>query len=662
MRNSKQSYRLNSWMKSSRTVRFRAVSIRPSAEQLEVRAVPSLTWTTLGEGSVAGNVVTMGVANRGEFDQQPIDFHGAYAQLPAARHYEIAFDYNLSTWDSYNADEQDGGGYWDSFSVSITSTPYPQLNVLTDPLQFPFVWGGNSWTDGILEQTSGMKVITADFNVATPRYLNVVLDTKTLPTADNNYPSWGTITIITGDLGMVENDGTTEVPDNQQQSPGGYVALNNEDADYNGTPDFMQAGPIMGEADLVPLKIHKIDPVAEGGTYTLMNLSPNLKIWTSPDKTGPVDPTTTFDATQDTTVYVEGIGESSGKAKEEIDLKWTNGTISAMLDSVKYTVYKVTGPADVPDDSIMTYKGDIPGGATGNWTATGGTIKTGANTNTSTILWGSGPANGKATFTASPGFSVDYAVNVVQVKIDPPTVGNTFTAGTPTFQGSGAIAGAALGVVISSGNPGIQWNAKITLNGPSANGIDQRGVTHIEVGFVQNVTFSVYRGDYLVSGATKSLTANLQGHSYHDSDPGDVYYDNGATYVFKPTATDAASRTKSLSGNDSPSNGVPVYFKKGTALAPPNDGTLTSMHLNSAFTLWITARTDDTDNGANLIYTNRGVANWSFVVNENYPFASPLTGSSVTVPAGWTPVTDGSQPNLTGGQTANQALASKTYS
>jgi hypothetical protein len=63
------------------------------------------------------------------------------------------------------------------------------------PLQFPFVWGGQNWDDGILESTSGTTTITSQFNLQAPRYLNVVLDTKTLPTADDNYPSWGTVTI-----------------------------------------------------------------------------------------------------------------------------------------------------------------------------------------------------------------------------------------------------------------------------------------------------------------------------------------------------------------------------------------------------------------------------------------------------------------------------------
>ncbi len=169
------------------------VSSPPSSTPMDAPA-QTLTWTSYGEGSTTGNTVNMSFP-RGEFDQQPIAFHGASTLLAPGTTFQITFDYSLYTWDSYNALTTVGTGYWDSFSVSVTSVPYPQLQILHDPLQFPFVWGGQNWDDGILESTSGTTTITSQFNLEAPRYLNVVLDTKTLPTADNNYPSWGTITI-----------------------------------------------------------------------------------------------------------------------------------------------------------------------------------------------------------------------------------------------------------------------------------------------------------------------------------------------------------------------------------------------------------------------------------------------------------------------------------
>jgi hypothetical protein len=474
--------------------------------------------------------------------------------------------------------------------------------------------------------------------------------------------------VLVGDLGIVRSDGT-EVPQDKEQSPGGYVPVNNENNDYtfdasgNPIPDYKKAGPVVGEHDLVPLKLHSVDPIAQGGQYRLVFSSANIKIWSSADKTGPVvADDTEFDATQDTTVYVEGISRSVAAAQEEVALKWINGDKVAFTDRVAFTVYEVTGPMEVPDYSIHTYRADVPGGGTGTWTIANGTDVSGVSSNSELILWSSGPAIGKATFSPAPGFSVDYEVSIVQVKIEAPSVGNAFIAGTPTFRALENFA--VLGPVVSSGSPGIRWKAKVTMTGPSEYGVDQRGVTHIEVGFVQNVTFTTARGDYMVDGNPLSLTANLQGQSYHDADPGDVYYDNGASGVFKPTGTDPDARVRDALGfTDEPTAGVPLYYLQGNAPNPPGDATLSSMHWLGSFTLWITARTDDTVGGADATYTARAIASWSFTVNEAYPMANPLAYSSVTVPAGWTDVKDGREPTLRSrtDTTANQAESSITY-
>jgi hypothetical protein len=65
--------------------------------------------------------VTLGVANRQETDTQSQDVHGASLLLPAAGQYTIYFNVNLSTWDTYTPYQGNGTGYWDAFSVSITS-------------------------------------------------------------------------------------------------------------------------------------------------------------------------------------------------------------------------------------------------------------------------------------------------------------------------------------------------------------------------------------------------------------------------------------------------------------------------------------------------------------------------------------------------------------
>src|SRR5262249_20096448 len=151
-----------------------------------------------------------------------------------------------------------------------------------------------------------------------------------------------------------------------------------------------------------------------------------------------ISDSTEFDATQDTTVYVEGITKSASRAAEEVQLKWVKDSFSATLNRVRFTVYEVTGATDVPGYSAYNYQASIPGGGTGSWTATNGTVQSGGSTNSATILWGAGAAVGKASFTPVAGFTVDREVNVVKVELET-TAGanNQMTFGNPPTQNPG---------------------------------------------------------------------------------------------------------------------------------------------------------------------------------------------------------------------------------
>jgi hypothetical protein len=151
-------------------------------------------WFTYGEASVTGNVVTVGVADRGEYDSQPYEFHGASVLLSPGANYTIAFDVDLATWDSYNELVDNATGYWDSFSVSVTPQPYPDLT-LEDPVSFPFMWGGADYGTGTLETYTASASFTVAGDPNGPNYLNVVMDTITPPSADGAFPSWGTVII-----------------------------------------------------------------------------------------------------------------------------------------------------------------------------------------------------------------------------------------------------------------------------------------------------------------------------------------------------------------------------------------------------------------------------------------------------------------------------------
>ncbi|MBY0461322.1 MAG: cadherin-like domain-containing protein [Gemmataceae bacterium] len=151
-----------------------------------------------GEATYSGGTAALGVAGRAESDTaQPAGFHGVSVALPAADSYTVTFQYDLSTWDSYSPESWGSTGYYDSFSFSRTDAPYPLLPPGGDPLdpaRYPFVWGGQTWGDG-LETTTGSVTLTLPGNLGGSNWVNVVLDTFTQTDADPRYPSWGSVSL-----------------------------------------------------------------------------------------------------------------------------------------------------------------------------------------------------------------------------------------------------------------------------------------------------------------------------------------------------------------------------------------------------------------------------------------------------------------------------------
>lgn len=147
------------------------------------------------------DTITLGVAGDLEGDSQPVAIHGASIELPPAEQIYVEFNYNLSTWDSYNAVvDENHTGYWDSFSISVSQDKYWNLT-LTDPvdtdvdLDVGFLWGGTSFDDTVREDASSSGSATMAASTSSTNYLNVVLDTLTDPHHNGYYPSWGTFQI-----------------------------------------------------------------------------------------------------------------------------------------------------------------------------------------------------------------------------------------------------------------------------------------------------------------------------------------------------------------------------------------------------------------------------------------------------------------------------------
>ncbi|MFH1778029.1 MAG: PEP-CTERM sorting domain-containing protein [Candidatus Omnitrophota bacterium] len=160
-------------------------------------AQAAISWVIAPDNNnvTFGNTVVVGVdeINFNFNDQQPQGIYGA-GFIMAGNMGGVLFDADLWTWDSYNATE----GYWDAFVVNINTTGFYWDLVLTDPVNVSapgatWAWGGQSYTDAKLEHFFNLgdpellKLISGPGNY----YVSIVLDTKTLPDADDNHASWG---------------------------------------------------------------------------------------------------------------------------------------------------------------------------------------------------------------------------------------------------------------------------------------------------------------------------------------------------------------------------------------------------------------------------------------------------------------------------------------
>jgi hypothetical protein len=473
-------------------------------------------------------------------------------------------------------------------------------------------------------------------------------------------------TVIKADLDahtIYRNASAGLLPDSLEAVLGAWLPKNDDDDDYDAsnTPDYQQSGEIVGENDLLPIVLHPLQPTGLGGTYWLVFNNQLVRVWQNANRTGEVVSTpspfqTVFDASVETTLYVEGI---AGSGSTTIRVDWVNGTeYYSMMDVIVINLFSWVGPLNVPDYSIHRYTatGGMSGAGNSQWVAPPpleGTLNSstpGDQVDECSILWGSGPVVGMAMYQAQANYVWGLDVNVVEIKIEPPDAGDAFTAGTPTDGGNPGNR-----KFVSSGSPGLSWAAKVTLNGPNGD----RGVKFMRIGFVQNVTFSTNTGTYNTQSVT--LTSNLQGQSFLDCVPTSTapYYsvtDSGSirAVFFDPSPT---NKVKTINSNDTPCDGPPLMYQGDI---------LDSMCLVWNFRLYITARTIDTRNNAHLVYTSRSRAYWQFngsgTIDQTAPYAwTAGAGAGVTAPSGWTSVTDGSQPPILDGETANQALARETF-
>ncbi len=149
-----------------------------------------------------GSNVVIGTLT-GENAQQQVGIYGVSAALPMNYNnvgFLISFDWLFKTWDSYNPDVGVGTGYWDSFSATITKGDHYWDEDLTDSIandpnieEIFVLEAGAVWGDGILEtySDSWTTFLWVPPTTDDQYYLNLVIDTSTIPTNNGAFPSWG---------------------------------------------------------------------------------------------------------------------------------------------------------------------------------------------------------------------------------------------------------------------------------------------------------------------------------------------------------------------------------------------------------------------------------------------------------------------------------------
>ncbi len=273
---------------------------------------------------------------------------------------------------------------------------------------------------------------------------------------------------VAGDLDIIDSNGVA-VAEDKENFPGGWVAVNNDNDNYNFLGDAAaqatsllhkydkdETAKVEGENDLVKIKV----TIPElnwalgnlAGKFSIEYPQGNIKLWKTADKDGSVNPGDEV-LSRDAEYWVEGRYLSSAVQESVVTLKWVGfgGLSTVEIDAVKFTVYEVSGVMNVPGHSVHKYQvlspvvqygftpmvvsvtngqkqSEIAGATSGS---TGTTMQ-------ATVLWDGGPAFGKVRVTpgtAVSNFFVDREVNVVKVAFEAAEgVGNTIVYNGPPMQ------------------------------------------------------------------------------------------------------------------------------------------------------------------------------------------------------------------------------------
>ena len=329
------------------------------------------------------------------------------------------------------------------------------------------------------------------------------------------------------------------------------------------------------------------------------------------------------------------------------------------MDKVSYNVWQVTGPQNVPGNGEYTY--NFSGVSnftphTGAWQISGGAdVAEGINQQSVQALWGAGDVVGNANLNIGDGFSGQWNVNVVEIKVTPSSpTGNTYVPGTAAslaVQGNEEVAQV----------PGIpvKYNNTITMTGPNSGWGDQ----FMRIGYIQNVTVVANTATYSNNGTPFTLTSSVQGNSYLDLDTftGQVstppWFDSQNKTGFAYWGNNLTNHSAYLTATDSPNIDTPLSSPANTAGEPIGDP-LAGFNVSLQFTTYIAVETVDPETQPAYV----DIAQFSWQTN----YSATMVNGSLQIGAGsgfspngagtFTLATPGSSVPITSGTAANIAF------
>ncbi len=154
-----------------------------------------------------------------------------------------------------------------------------------------------------------------------------------------------------------------DLDDPIEVSDGGLVVLNKDDDNGNGIPDMLDQGPVMGEDDLIPIKL-KMEPTSYPYPYPqfedTLALSvwsgsgeEEIRVWESQNKGAELVLPKYWIIGRDTIpeiLYVEGVG-TCGEMRD-VELRHWNTSWSSLEDRVNLTILSVEFIDEVPDYAL----------------------------------------------------------------------------------------------------------------------------------------------------------------------------------------------------------------------------------------------------------------------------------------------------------------------